>query len=70
MVNLEGVFQPTSLEKKTQIRFFFKSKTKRRVKRVEAVQEKIALIFVAKYYESVIRMQHIAVVHPAFKTVK
>ena len=53
-------FQPTK-ERESQVRFFFKSKAKRRVKRVEAdVSEKIALICVAKYYESVI---HIAVIY-------
>ena len=53
-------FNQHVLERESQVGFIFKSKAKRRVKRVEAVQEKIALIDVAKYYESVI---HIAVKH-------
>ena len=48
---------------KNQVRLFFKSKAERNVKRVEAVQEKIAFIFVSKYYESVI---HIAIIHLRF----
>ena len=48
---------------KSQVRLFFESKAERRVKRVEAVQEKIAFTFVSEYYESVI---HIAVIQLRF----
>ena len=55
-----GFFNHHVYEKESQVNFFSKAK-RRRVKQVTAdVSEKIALIFVAKYYESVI---HIAVIH-------
>ena len=58
-----GFFNKNIQKWESQVRFFFESKAERRVKRVEAVLEKIAFIFVAEYYEGVI---HIAVIHLQF----
>ena len=61
VVNLESNFSTNRSGKGDQVRLFLKKVKRRRVKRVEAdVLEKIALIFIAKYYESVI---HIAVIY-------
>ena len=64
VMNLEGDFSTrTSRNGRARLDSFFESKAKRRVKQVDAVQEKIAFIFIAEYYEGVI---HIAIIHLLF----